>query len=149
MEIKMKKVCKLINQYRDGELDPARRAVFESHLPSCADCRQTIALFNNLAHVLRPAMPAVPPAFSERVARLAFERGRTWDVMVISWLRPAPAWIALALCVLLTSIMWLSPLFIQPVDAYGEYETLSSMSTAAPQVQTEDFGTWLEEGGVR
>jgi len=149
MEIKISRVCKLLNQYRDGELDAARKAVFESHLSSCADCRKTLALLNSLVQILRPAAPAVPPAFSERVARLAFERGRTWDVMVISWLRPAPAWIALIFCVLLTSIMWLSPLFVQPVDAYSEYETLSSMSTVTPQVQTEDFGTWLEEGGVR
>jgi anti-sigma factor RsiW len=149
MELKINKVCKLLSQYRDGELDPARKAAFESHLPSCADCRKTLALLTNLVQILRPGAPPVSPAFPERVARQAFERGRTWDVMVISWLRPTPAWIALTFCLLLTSLLWLSPMFVQRVDAFSEYETLSSMSTMTPQVQAEDFGTWLEEGGVR
>ena len=56
---------------------------------------QTVALLNNLVHILKPATPDAPPAFPERVARLAFERGRTWDCMVVSWLRPAPAWVGL------------------------------------------------------
>lgn len=150
MTITMKKPCKLINQYRDGELDPIRRATFEAHLRTCTDCRQTVALLNNLVHILKPAAPEAPPAFSETVARKAFERGRTWDVMVVSWLRPAPAWgVALAFCALLTSLVWLSPLIVQPVDADSEYETLSGMSTTTTQIQTEDFATWLDEGGAR
>jgi anti-sigma factor RsiW len=149
MKITMKKVCKLINKYRDGELDPAARAGFEAHLTECAGCRQAIALLNNLVHILRPATPDAPPAFSERVARMAFERGRTWDFMVVSWLRPATAWVALAFCILITSLFWISPTVLQPVDAYGEYEVLSGMSTtsATPQIQTEDFDNWLEGGG--
>ena len=149
METKINRVCKLLNQYRDGELDPARKAVFESHLTSCTDCRKTLALLNNLVYILRPTAPAVPPAFYDRIARLAFERGRTWDAMVISWLRPTPAWIALTFCILLALLMWQSPLSVQHVDAYSEYETLSSMSTATLQVQTEDFATWLEGGDIR
>ena len=149
MGLKINRICKLLNQYRDGELDPARRAAFESHLSSCSDCRKTLALLNNLVRILSPGAPAASQAFPERVARQAFERGRTWDIMVVSWLRPTPAWIALTFCVLLTSLLWLSPMFVQHVDAYSEYETLSSMSTATPQVQAEDFSTWLEEGGVR
>ena len=149
MEFKNRKICKLLNRYRDGELDPARRAAFESHLSSCSDCRKTLALLNSLVRILSPGAPAVSQAFPERVARQAFDRGRTWDIMVISWLRPTPAWIALVACIVLTSLLWLSPSFVQPVDAYSEYETLSSMSTATPQIQTVDFGTWLEEGGVR
>ncbi len=147
MNIKMKKVCKLINKYRDGEIDPAARAAFEAHLHACVKCRQTLALLNNLVHILKPAAPDAPPAFSERVARKAFERGRTWDFMVVSWLRPAPAWVALVFCVLLTSIIWISPLIKQPGDVPSEYETLSSISTtsATPQIQTEDFDSWLEE----
>ena len=150
MKITMKKYCKLINQYRDGELDAAKRAEFEAHMAGCDRCHETLALLNNLVHILKPAAPEAPPAFSERVARLAFERGRTWDCMVVSWLRPAPAWAALAFCLLLTSIMWISPLITQSVDLRSEYEALTSMSTttAAPQIETEDFETW-PEGGVR
>ena len=118
-------------------------------MKSCIDCRQTIALLNNVVYILKPATPEVPPAFSERIARKAFEQGRSWDMMVISWLRPASAWVALAFCTILMSLVWLSPLTVQPVDVDSEYEILSSMSTTTTQVQTQDFATWLDEGVAR
>jgi len=146
MEAKMKKPCRLLNRYRDGELEPPLRALFESHMAACAECRRTIALLNNLVRVLKPAGPEAPPAFSERVARLAFERANTWDVMVTTWVRPTPAWIALAFSALLTTYMWLSPMLSPPVEPPGDYEIISSDTdiTAGTYIQTVDFSTWLE-----
>ena len=151
MEVKSTKYCRLIDRYRDGELEAPLRAGFEAHLGECPSCRGTIALLNNLVRILHPAQPPIPPAMPERIARQAFKRARKWDTMVISWLRPAPAWVALAVSIAFITFLWISPM-IQTQDFYSEYETLLSgpSSISAPQIQTpEDFATWLEEGGVR
>jgi anti-sigma factor RsiW len=151
MEGKPTNYCRLIDRYRDGELDPLLRAGFESHLGECAPCRGTIALLNNLVRILHPAQPPIPYAMPERIARQVFRRGRNWDTQVVSWLHPVPAWIALAVSIVFITFLWISPM-IQPADDYSEYETFLSeqMTVSGPQIQSpEDLGTWLQEGGSR
>jgi anti-sigma factor RsiW len=151
MEIKPTKYCRMIDRYRDGELDPLLRAGFESHLGQCESCRGTIALLNSLVRILQPVQPSLPEAMPERIARQAFRRARNWDTQVISWLRPVPAWIALAVSIAFITFLWVSPM-IQPTDAYSEYETFlnEQMTASAPQIQSpEDLGAWLQEGGSR
>jgi anti-sigma factor RsiW len=146
----MKRACDLIDRYRDGDLDPALKAEFECHLESCTDCRRALALLNHLVQILRPMDQELPSGTPERIARRAFDKAGHWDAMVVFWLRPGPAWVALAFCLILTGIMWFAPR-VRPVDAYSEYEIMSSeTAVAGAQVQTdEDFATWVEEGGLR
>jgi anti-sigma factor RsiW len=151
MEAKPTNYCRLIDRYRDEELDPPLRAGFEAHLGDCAECRGTIALLNNLVRILHPAQPTLSLGMPERIARQAFHRAREWDTMVISWLQPAPAWIALALSVAFITFLWVSPM-IQPADTYSEYEKLVNepLVVSTPQIQSpEDLATWLQEGGAR
>ncbi len=150
MEVKPTKYCKLIDRYRDGELDPSLRAGFESHLGECDVCRATIGLLNNMVRILHPAQPQVPPMMPERIARLAFRRARNWDNMVVSWLPPTPAWIALAVSVAFITFLWVSPI-VQPVDAYTEYERLVNepMIVSTPQIQSPEDLFWQQEGGSR
>jgi anti-sigma factor RsiW len=151
MEVKSTDYCRLIDRYRDGELQPHLRSGFEAHLGECPSCRGTIALLNNLVRILHPAQPPVPPAMPEKIARQAFQRARNWDTMVISWLRPAPAWIAVAVSIAFITFLWISPM-IQTQDVYSEYESLLSepLSVSAPQIQSpEDLASWLQEGGAQ
>jgi hypothetical protein len=107
---------------------------------------------NNLVQILKPGEPRAIPAFPERVARLAFEKANTWDVMVTAWLKPAPAWIALMVFAILSAAIWLSPLTAKKNDAYSQYEMISNdaVTTATSnQIQTEDLSTWFQMGGQR
>ena len=60
---------------------------------------------------------------SGKIAEKAFRQNKTWDALVIGWLRPGPAFAALALVCVLFSALWLVPNY-QPTSAYSEYEKL-------------------------
>jgi anti-sigma factor RsiW len=141
--------CGLFNRYRDGELGAAQREVFEAHLRICVACRSDVAVLDNLTRAL-PEPAGALPGGAEIIARLAFELGRGWDAYVVSWLRPAPAWVAVAL-LSVAFVLWLAP---EP-DAYAEYETISRESevmTAGgfpPIHDDEDLVRWLEQAGKR
>ena len=151
MEVKSNNYCRLIDRYRDGELEAPLQAGFEAHLEDCPSCRGTIALLDNLVRILHPVQPPIPAAMPERIARQALRRARDWDTMVISWLRPAPAWFALAISIAFITFLWVAPM-VQTQDVYSEYESLLSepLSVSAPQIQSpEDLAAWLQEGGSR
>jgi anti-sigma factor RsiW len=147
MEIKKMIVCDLLSRYRDGELAPALKAEFESHLTLCNECRRALSLLNNIVRVLVPAVPAIPIS-AELIAHRAFRQGTRWDLMVLSWIRPAPAYAALAFALLVSSLLWFVPMS-RPVDAYGEYEVLiATTPTAQPQTD-EELVRFIEEGGIQ
>jgi hypothetical protein len=74
--------------YVYGEIDPAERAVFEAHLPSCAACRQEIA---ELRTVRTELARWTPPAF-ERLMHPPADVARTrWWQEVPFWAQTAAA----------------------------------------------------------
>ncbi len=117
------KLCDLFDQYRDGELGPNEAGNFETHLAECADCRAKISLLDNLAFILRQDSAIMTVDLSGKIAEKAFRQNKTWDALVIGWLRPGPAFAALALVCVLFSALWLVPNY-QPTSAYSEYEKL-------------------------
>jgi len=145
--------CNLFDRYRDGELDTAGRKQFESHLSKCESCRLKASVLRNVVYVLRNS-EALPPAdLPERTARRAFRPKKSWDALVISWLQPTPALVALATAVLLFSFLWLVPSY-RPVDAYSDYETLMNEDNALDlvagdtQVHSDsELVIWLEQEG--
>jgi anti-sigma factor RsiW len=147
------RVCSLLDRYRDGELDPLKRDQFESHLRGCSDCRCKLALLNNLVCALQQAEPPLSKGLPERIARRAFEQRLSWDVLVISWLKPAPTWAALILAILLFVSVWMIPTF-KKQEMAGEYEALVneglSITSAGGGSQIrgdDDLVRWLEEEG--
>ncbi|HYK87767.1 MAG TPA: zf-HC2 domain-containing protein [Acidobacteriota bacterium] len=152
------RVCDEFDRYRDGGLNAAERDRFEGHLAGCRDCRERNALLNNVVRALTAVSSEMPRGLPERIARRAFTQRASWDALVISWLKPAPALIALVLTVLLFSYLWLVPGFRQaePVT-HSEYEALVNESyglnqgSGAGQVRgDDDLLNWLEqEGGSR
>jgi predicted anti-sigma-YlaC factor YlaD len=146
------KSCKLFDKYRDGELDGAQRSRFEAHLAACDECRTKMARLNNLVYVLtRDRIPQIDS--SEQIARKAFEKGRSWDILVVSWLRPGPAFATLALILALFSFLWLAPSF-RRVNSYSEYEKLMdeadavNIGSSISEVHSDsDLVRWLQQEG--
>ena len=152
------RVCEWFDQYRDAELSADHRVQFEAHLAGCSDCRTQAALLDNLVSALKLGSTEVPFGFAERTARRAFRQRKPWDALVVSWLRPAPAVIALAAMFFLFSSLWLIRGSAQVETAsYGEYEALVNesygLSAAGSTNQVrgdDDLIGWLEqEGGAR
>ena len=51
---------RLLSEYRDGTLDPDRRLWVKHHLRTCADCRERLADYEQLALGIRAALPTTP-----------------------------------------------------------------------------------------
>jgi hypothetical protein len=146
------KTCELFDKYRDKELDGVERSRFEAHLAACDECRTKMTRLNNLVYVLnRDRIPEIDS--SEQIARKAFEEGRSWDILVVSWLRPGPAFATLALIFVLFSFLWLAPNF-RKVNSYSEYEKLMDEADAInigsniSEVHSDsDLVIWLQQEG--
>jgi hypothetical protein len=144
--------CDLFDKYRDGELGSAEQSEFQSHLAICEECRCKISLLNNLVLVLKQEEVS-PPDLADRIARQAFLKSKSWDVLLVSWLRPGPVLAALSLMLILFSFLWLLPGNGQ-VSAYSEYQRLMdeadliNQKASLSQVSTESaLGLWLQEEG--
>ncbi|MBN2321602.1 MAG: zf-HC2 domain-containing protein [Acidobacteria bacterium] len=147
----MMKLCDLFDKYRDGELGRIEKRDFEAHLAECADCRAKMSLLNNLAFILKQDPVNMTVDLSGQIARKAFQQNTTWDALVIGWLRPGPAFAALALVCVLFSALWIVPNY-QPTSAYSEYEKLMDEASAITldadisQIQSDtELITWLEQ----
>ncbi len=121
--------CSLFDKYRDEELEPDELEHFTQHLTSCPNCRGKLSLLDNLVYVLRQDETPVFVDLAERIAEKAFQQARSWDAMVVSWLKPGPVWAALALVIVAVSFLWLGSSY-NPTNASYEYETLMEEAEA-------------------
>jgi anti-sigma factor RsiW len=148
-------VCDLFDKYRDDELGAAEQREFESHLATCNGCRTRRALLNNLVRILKQE-ELRPLDLADRIAQKAFQKDDFWASLVVSWLRPGPAWAAaLSMMLVLFSFVWLMS-GRQPLDVYSEYEKLMNnettitleTSTSLTQVRSDsEVMLWLAQGG--
>jgi hypothetical protein len=146
------RTCDLFDKYRDGEMKASEQKEFQAHFLFCEDCREKTALLNNLVQVLKQE-EIQPLDMADQIARQAFQKDKSWDALVVSWLRPGPVLAALSLVMVLLSFLWLLPGKGQ-VSAYSEYEKLmdeaDSINQKAdlPQVSSESaLGIWLQQEG--
>ena len=146
------RTCDLFDKYRDGEMKASEQKEFQAHLLICEDCRAKTALLNNLVQVLKQE-EIRPLDMADQIARQAFQKDKSWDALVVSWLRPGPVLAALSLVMVLLSFLWLLPGKGQ-VSAYSEYEKLmdeaDSINQKADlsQVGSESaLGIWLQQEG--
>ena len=144
--------CDLFDKYRDGEMAAIEQKAFESHLAVCQDCRAKMALLNNMVQVLKRE-EVRQLDLADRIARQAFLKSRSWDAIVVSWLRPGPVLAALSLMLVLFSFLWLLPGNGQ-VSAYSEYEKLMdeadsiNQNVSLSQSGNESaLGLWLQQEG--
>jgi anti-sigma factor RsiW len=89
----------LIVSYLYGEIEPAARSMFESHLAGCAVCRAELAELGAVrADLTRWAPPEPARALTSRAAAGRF-RMRAWTM-----LREIPAWAQVAAALLLLGV---------------------------------------------
>ena len=122
--------CNLFDRYRDDELSADERNEFELHCAVCERCRTKMALLNNLVCVLKQNEAQMPMVdLAAKIAERAFRQTRSWDALVVSWIKLGPALAALALVLVLFTFLWLGPNY-QPINAFSEYETLMEEADA-------------------
>jgi len=144
--------CDLFDRYRDKEMNAAERSDFESHLTACGSCREKMALLDNVVRIIRQE-ELQPVDLAERISEQAFRRGRSWDALVLSWLRPGQALAALALALVFISFIWLAPGYRQ-ADTLTEYEELMRQADAilagtglSQAGNDSEFMVWLQQEG--
>jgi predicted anti-sigma-YlaC factor YlaD len=149
----MTEPCRLFDRYRDGELDSFERAVFEAHLDACEDCRGFVKLLDNLAYTIRKMDAPLRFGFAERTAAAALRQTKSWDAVVISWLRPQGLWLAWALLLFLCcSVLLLTGSRYH--DIHRGYEVLltgsdnGGLGRDVAQIHNdEDLLRWLQQEG--
>jgi len=149
------RTCDLFDKYRDGELGSAEQSEFKSHLANCEDCRAKMSLLNNLVYILKQE-ESQPMDLANRIAQKAFLKDESWAALVVSWLRPGPAWAAaFGMMLVLFSFLWVMS-GKQRFDMYSEYQKLMDdesaislgTSTSLSQVRTDsELMLWLAQGG--
>jgi hypothetical protein len=149
------RTCKLFDKYYDRELSPEERGRFESHLAVCTDCQTMKSLINNVAFVLKQEEMSAQPNLAGRIASRAFSKQRTWDSLIISLLRPAPALVTLTLALALFSSLWIF-LNRQPItDSYTVYRNwmrepdTQNLGASLSQIREDnDLLYWLNKGDI-
>jgi hypothetical protein len=147
----MKMLCDFFNQYRDGVLDPEQTRRFESHLTECNLCRPRLLLLNHVVHAIRNQDMPNPIDPPEKIADRAYEQNGSWDVFLLSWLKPLPAWSGLVALLILIAFLWIAPLAQQPASS-NDYEDLMSSDnqagSAVASLSDAELERWLEQGGA-
>jgi hypothetical protein len=145
------KTCTLFDKYRDGELSRVEEEKFRSHLAECAECKVKTSLLDNLALILKKDPAFMQADLSVKIAKKAFQENRTWDAIVLDWIRPGPAFAALSLICIIFSALWIIPNY-EPTSASSEFEKLLDTASAVNvdtgisqiQINTE-MAVWLQE----
>lgn len=143
------KPCSLFDRYRDRELDDAARIHFERHLEECEDCSLRMSLLNNIVRIIRTE-EVRPRDMSAEIAHRVFQQGKSWDVLIVSLLRPGPAIAALAMFIAVFSTLWMISDNWQRNTIRYEYERLIeeadsiNLNRVAEVTSDAELVIWLE-----
>jgi hypothetical protein len=145
------RACEFFDKYRDGELSLTERSQFEAHLAVCSDCQTKKLLIDNIVCVLKQDETQVPSGLAERITERVFTSERSWNALIISWLRPGPALASLALIFALFSLLVI-PNYRQVNISFSDYESLMDQADAydlsSNILQTHndsELMNWLEQ----
>ncbi|GIW10739.1 MAG: hypothetical protein KatS3mg061_1796 [Dehalococcoidia bacterium] len=83
-----------VSAYRDGLLGPEEERAFSHHLARCSECRQTLALYDQIGQAIRslpvvPAPPQLRPAVMTRIALARPSRQLAWRAFAAGFLSAA------------------------------------------------------------
>jgi anti-sigma-K factor RskA len=95
--------------YALDALEPEQRAEFEEHLLRCAECRETVSIFQETAAALAHGVeaPAPPDALGERIVEQARRERPKVSPLRPRWVFPATATVAaVAACVAIGLGIW-------------------------------------------
>ena len=135
-----------LGPYLDGELDAARRAALEQHLPGCAPCADDLAELQGLKQLFGAAASGAGAfAFPDAVRRRLHEH--VDSLTDLGLLRIGRALSGVAACVLVAGSLWLTSASRRPVErpmAAWEASALL-MPVAAGPSSAEDLASpeWI------
>jgi hypothetical protein len=139
-----------LSEYLDGDLAERERLEIERHLPTCAECRDTLAALTDLRERAR-ALPPIAPAtdlWPQIAARLPAATPRAgWLGRRLSLSLPQMAGAAVALMVLSAGIAWWmvgrAPWLVtrEPSAAAGRPLVVGSGPTAPSPTQAPEMAS--------
>jgi len=147
----MKKLCDWFDRYRDGELSSGERAEFELHAAECQECRTRSSVLGSVVYALEKQELGAPRLSPRQIAACVFgRRTGSWDLALLSFMRPIHAWSAVAALLILVSFLVGLP-WLRQSGASSDYAALTGSIEPAGNAQTLTDGQlerWLEQGGA-
>jgi anti-sigma-K factor RskA len=130
--------------YALDALEPEQRAAFEEHLLRCAECRETVSLFQETAAALAFGVeaPVPPPALGRRIVEEARRERPNVVALRPRWVLPAAATVAaVAACAAIALGVW-TAMLSNRLDARPEALALEG-TNGSLIVSPEGEGTLL------
>lgn len=124
----------LLQAWQDGEVGAQRRMKLQTHVETCARCRDTVAELRSLSHDFTGALARLDRAGEEALARLSAQGPKAGLTAVVQpvpdrpWLRAA---IIATMLVTASSVAGLSALWLR--DQLSTEETAVTAVTEAPE----------------
>jgi hypothetical protein len=85
------------------------------------------------------------------IADRAYEKTGSWDIFLLSWLKPLPVWSGLAVLLFFFVLFWTAPFSGQPTPG-SDYEYLltegDQQGKAIENLSDAELESWLEQGGT-
>jgi anti-sigma factor RsiW len=119
-----------IARYHDGELSPADRATFDSHLADCESCRRDLAELRSLSMLVRSAERAPAPDD----ARPRWRRLRRAEERAV---RRTAGWLTATAAAIILGVLLTWPAGQNPA-ASGTWMTLAMTSADVHDVSNDD-----------
>ena len=84
-----------------------------------------------------------------RTARIC--KTGSWDILLLSWLRPLPVWSGLAVLLIFFAFLWVAP-FAGQLEPGSDYDYLliegGQGGSAIANLSDDELENWLEQGGT-
>jgi anti-sigma-K factor RskA len=136
--------------YALNALEPEQRAEFEEHLLRCAECRETVSIFQETAALLAHGVeaPAPPPALGRRIMEQARRERANVVPLRPRWVLPATATVAaVAACAAIGLGVW-TAILNDRLDARPEIVALEGTNGSLIVSSAGEGTLMMEELGV-
>jgi anti-sigma-K factor RskA len=136
--------------YALNALEPEQRAEFEEHLLRCAECRETVSIFQETAALLAHGVeaPAPPPALGRRIMEQARRERANVVPLRPRWVLPATATVAaVAACAAIGLGVW-TAILNNRLDARPEIVALEGTNGSLIVSSAGEGTLMMEELGV-
>jgi anti-sigma-K factor RskA len=136
--------------YALNALEPEQRAEFEEHLLRCAECRETVSIFQETAALLAHGVeaPAPPPALGRRIMEQARRESANVVPLRPRWVLPATATVAaVAACAAIGLGVW-TAILNNRLDARPEIVALEGTNGSLIVSSAGEGTLMMDELGV-
>jgi hypothetical protein len=105
-------------------------------------------LLDNLVRSIRDQFVSEPAIRAADIADRAFEKRGSWDLLLLSWLRPLPIWSGLVALLIIFAFLWAAPFGGQLTDYESLLTEAGQEGGSMAGLSDAELETWLEQGGA-